>query len=150
MKNNDNFILELYRSRMQHFVTQGNRLWIRFHYFLTAEFALVGLFFLKGLSTNVQLNIIVPILGVICSFLWYLIGAQDLFFYEAFRKGVNSVEENLILPKCGENIAALNTFMKEIKHTPIRFKIKHIGVTSFIAICPIVFLILWVIFFFIF
>ena len=100
MNNDDTtFVIELYRTRMQHFVNQGNRLWIRFHYFLTAELALIGIYLLKAEYTTLINENLIPMLGIMCSILWYLIGAQDLYFYELYRKGVHTVEDNLILSK---------------------------------------------------
>ena len=70
MNNDDTtFVIELYRTRMQHFVNQGNRLWIRFHYFLTAELALIGIYLLKAEYTTLINENLIPMLGIMCSIL---------------------------------------------------------------------------------
>jgi len=139
---NDNLFLELYKTRLEQFVIQGNRLWIRFHYFLTAEIALIGLFLVRGSDFTVQYLHLIPLLGIICSIIWYLIGAQDLYFYDGYRKAFNTIEAEVIA-KLGNSIIPTKIHLSDIKGGLLRFRIKGIGVTSFTSICPILFLLLW-------
>jgi hypothetical protein len=80
---NDEFRLEYYRNLRERLTSQGDRLWKRFNYFLTVEVAVAGAFILgpSGLSDNWRF-VGLPALGLGWSLLWFLIAANDLWFYE--------------------------------------------------------------------
>lgn len=145
--NDDSLFLELYKARMQYFANQGDRTWIRFYYFLTVELALASIYLAGDKNLIGATENLLPFLGILFSLLWYLIGAQDVYFYEGYRNAVTAAEE-LVLSKLSNTVSPTNKYIRDIKPNLFRFKIRHIGVTTFAAICPILFLILWILSFF--
>ncbi len=145
--NDESLFLEIYRARMQYFANQGDRTWLRFYYFLTVELALASVYLAGDKNLVGDARNLLPFLGILFSLLWYLIGAQDVYFYEGYRKAMSAAEE-LVLSKSGKAVNPTNKYIRDIKPNLFCFKIRHIGVTTFAAICPLLFLILWILSFF--
>jgi len=141
----DDFVLEYYRNIRERLTSQGNRLWIRFHYFLTVEVALVGAFLAtkNGLSEHWQL-LLIPFLGLCWSGFWFLIGAQDLWFYEDRYESLRKFENEKILKEIGFMPSRLTkSDIPKFKRF-ICFKIPEYGVTSLAPIFPILFVLIWI------
>ncbi|MCU0286511.1 MAG: hypothetical protein MUF15_08925 [Acidobacteria bacterium] len=142
-KQDNEIILEHYRALRERFVTQGNRLWTRFHYFLTIEAAILGVFLTKTFTTSVSWSECgILFLGLLWSILWFIIGAQDLWFYEQALERLDEFELNYI-------ISNIDGWHKKDYDIPkwkklVCFKIGECGVTTFASICPGLFIILWV------
>lgn len=90
----------------------------------------------------------VPFLGMGLSFLWYIIGAQDYYFYEKFRKMLNCFEKEYIDKRFNDSCADI-----KIK-TPFYkilfcWKIPKYGVTVFAAASPLIFGITWLVLYFV-
>lgn len=136
--------LEHYRSLRERFTSQGDRLWLRFYYFLTIDAALLGVLLTKVGAPPSQLpRFVVPFLGLFWTAIWFVIGAQDLWFYEQSRKKLDAFKSKHVVP----NIAGWDED-REYYAVPrwkklICFKIPKCGVTTFAAICPLLFLPVW-------
>lgn len=68
------YVLEHYRALRERFICQGDRLWKRFHFFLTINVALVGAFLLRSeVAKAGQVQVWGPRLGVLVSVVWIII-----------------------------------------------------------------------------
>lgn len=132
------FVLEHYRRLSDSFTTQGNRLWTRFNYFLTIEAGALGLHF----SGHVLSTTALLVVGCILSILWYLVGAQDVWFYQEARYRLREFTLLQILPGIpgwsDPDLGAQPWWRR-----PLCFRLPRLGVTHFASICPIAFGCVW-------
>ncbi len=142
----DDFVLEHYRALRERFTSQGNRLWTRFHLLLTVNVALAGAFLAReNLDAADRLARLGPVLGIALSVLWFVIGAQDFWFYEDARARLNRFKfENILAripawPRDEEE----KTYKAPYPKWLICFKIPKVGVTTFAALVPLLSLALW-------
>lgn len=136
------FILEHYRRLRESFVTQGNRLWARFNYLLVGQAALVGVFL-----TREKHPVVLPVLGFVSALLWYVVAAQDLWFYQQAREKLLSFTSRLIIPR-------LSGWSDAEEEEPYKvspwwryvfcFKIPKLGTTHFASVFPILFVVFWI------
>ena len=140
---NSEFVLEHYRALRERFTSQGNRLWMRFHFFLTVEVAL-GAYLLRP-PAAADGRVLPSLLGVLMSLLWFLIGAQDYWFYEDSRKRLSRYKSECILAKidCWGEEQENTKFRARSYQKTICFLIPGVGVTAFAAICPLICLTAW-------
>ncbi|MBZ5585402.1 MAG: hypothetical protein LAQ30_25005 [Acidobacteriia bacterium] len=115
-------------------------MWTRFNYFLTIEAGALGVYFTKG-----ALSATLPLVGCFLSLLWYLISAQDVWFFQEARHRLREFTRCQIVPNvhrwtvCDEERGLDQPWWKY----PICFRIPRVGVTHFAAVCPIAFGCLW-------
>lgn len=138
-------IIEYYRTLREHFITQGNRMWTRFNYFLTIETAIIGIYLTKTTIISVSWpgNGII-FLGIFWTILWFIIGAQDLWFYKQYQKRREEFEKKYI----GHNLEGWdiieNHYNVPCVKTLVCFKIPKCGVATFASLCPLLLLIGWI------
>lgn len=153
MQNNEadnkriDFLIEVYKLRVQFHSEHIDRLWTRFNFLLTTEIALLGLFFTIWADNNSWNGFVMfPILGIIVSVLWYILGAQDHYYFEGFRKQIWSLEKAISKELA---VSALEEYLfdqvKDVKFNLVTWRWKIISLSKLIAIFPILFLILWVV-----
>lgn len=138
------FALEYYRNMRERLTSQGNRLWTRFHYFLTIEAAMMGAFILvpEGLSAGWRF-VGLPLIGLCWSTVWFMIAANDLWFYEERYKRLKVFEKEQIVPKVGTVPGKMSKAdLPRVKRL-VCFKIPKCGATTFSAIVPGCFAVLW-------
>jgi len=144
-KNSDcDVVIEHYKALRERFVVQGNRLWTRFHYFLTVEAALLGIYLTKAATISVSWpKFGILYLGLFWTILWFIIGAQDLWFYEQARKRLDEFKSKYI-------VAGLVGWDEKAEYytvpwwkKPFCFKIAKCGVTSFASVIPFLFIFIW-------
>lgn len=141
----DEFVSQYFQNARERLTSQGDRLWNRFNYFLTIETALVGAFFIRPDHLGSGLRLYgLGVLGIISSLVWFLIAAQDLWFYEDRYKKLKQIEKDLISAKVPFIYepnwqSELPTWKKFLC-----FKIPQCGSTTFSAICPALFFVLWI------
>ena len=80
------FLVKDYELKLRYVSDHFQRMWTRFNFFVTIESALIGskIFFGKEGFT-----IEVAWIGVVVSFIWYIIGAQDRHLVVQYRKEVD-------------------------------------------------------------
>ena len=135
------FVLEHYRRLSQAFTLQGNRLWARFNYFLTIEAGALGLYFSSHIPSTA-----LPVVGCVLSILWYLIGAQDVWFYQEARERLREFTRREILPgipRWSETDEETRLGIQPWWRRLLCFKLPRLGVTHFASICPIAFVSVW-------
>ena len=144
----DEYILEHYKALRERYTSQGNRLWNRFNFFLTVNVAIAGgLIAGKNVDDFPKSTLYGPLIGIVFSLIWLLIGAQDLWYYDNSRKKLENYRDRLILPKIpdwgtGDEEKELPKWTSK---RMLRFKIPRIGVTTFSAIIPLVAVVSWTI-----
>lgn len=144
--NNRELYLEFYRNIRERLTSHGNRLWLRFRYFLTIEAAIIGAFVLKPKLFHSEVYFWgVPIVGFLWSLIWYLIASNDLWFYEERYSAMkNFKDENII------NRTSLTRYKLKKDELPkwkriFCYKFKNCGSTTFSSIIPFTFIFLWII-----
>lgn len=146
VKNNeDQYVFEYYQNARERLTSQGNRLWNRFNYFLTIETALIGAFFIRPehLGDGTRLYGL-GLLGIIWSLVWFLIAAQDLWFYQDRYEKLKQIEDNLINRKITFTYdPSWRSSMPPWKKA-LCFKVPDCGSTTFSSICPALFFFLWI------
>ena len=93
-KNQANFLTEAYKLRAHLYSEHTGRMWTRFNYLLTANIALFG-FFLNTLFEEMPPinSTLFPVGGIMISIIWYVLGAQDRYYFEGFRIQTQEVEK---------------------------------------------------------
>jgi predicted ester cyclase len=84
--NQKDFLVKDYELKARYLSDHFQRMWTRFNFFITIESALVGsklVFGDKGFTTDVASA------GLIVSFIWYIIGAQDRHLVQVYRNEAN-------------------------------------------------------------
>ncbi|MBD1388214.1 hypothetical protein IC617_02115 [Neiella sp. HB171785] len=146
MEKEDEFLLEYYRNIRERLTSQGDRMWARFNYFLTIQSALIGAFYIRPESLDESLRLYaLGGLGLIWSVLWFLIAAQDLWFYEDRYEKLRAFESDHIETQIGfSHVRSWHATMPMWKKL-MCFKIPKVGSTTFSAICPFLFIVVWIV-----
>jgi hypothetical protein len=130
-------LLAVYRTRVELLITQGNRLWTRFNYFLAVEVALGALYYVYHVPVAV-------IIGLGFSCLWYAIAANDHYFIKHDRERVRSFEDEYFVPLAGEpKFKPLYTEKIEIKQRWDCFDIRPLRVTRASVYIPVLCALSW-------
>jgi len=138
-------LLEHYRSLSERFTSQGNRLWMRFHYFLTGEAALLGAYLTRLADPSLSWpKTVLPLLGLFWTAVWFIVAAQDLWFYEQARKRLDAFKLKYIVSQFPAWDEDAEHYIVPRWKRPVCFKIPKCGVTTLASICPLLFVVLWV------
>lgn len=141
-------VYEHYHYLRERFTSQGDRLWKRFYYFLTVEVALVGAFLIKegAIIPANEYKFIVNNIGLVLSVIWFLIGAQDIWYYDNARRRLDRYKFKNIIPlitNWTEN-EERETLPNITAKMVWRFRIPKFGVGSFASMIPLISIGLWV------
>jgi hypothetical protein len=83
----NDLLFEDYRIKVDYLKSQYDRLWTRFHFFLTVELAIFG--FLGYLTFNhpsLDVTVLPIAMGFFVSLLWYIVGAEDRALVEVYEE----------------------------------------------------------------
>jgi hypothetical protein len=91
------FLIEAYRQRVQLHNNHTDRMWTRFNYLLVTNVTLAGfsVTILTGQTPFYGELILFSIIGFVISVIWYVLGAQDRYYFEGFRKQVQEIEQEI-------------------------------------------------------
>lgn len=146
-KDKNDFLREVYRLRIQLYGEFTNRMWTRFNFLLTAEIAVIGFLITSSIEPEWKDNLwLFPAIGIFISFIWYVLGAQDRYYFEGFRKQVQYLE-NKIAKELGIKDLDMFAFGDPaiIKQDPFTWRWKFISLSRLVAALPLFFLISWMI-----
>lgn len=90
------FLFEDYKTKLEYLRHQYDRLWGRFHFFLTVELAIFG--FLGYLTFDKQYPDATPYpiaLGIFVSVLWYIVGAEDRALVEVYGERARAAAKRI-------------------------------------------------------
>lgn len=146
MDTND-FLLKDYELKIRYLTDHLSRMWQRFNYMLSIQTAIAGgKFFLYNDTNGPDFDF--GFIGLIFAIIWYLLGAQDRYLFELYRKQVAQSFAYLkaeIAPKERSHVGQVDDApeAKEIKKGVMTWRIKGISSTKLAAIVPLVIICLW-------
>jgi hypothetical protein len=80
-------LFEDYKLRLEYLKGQYDRLWLRFNFFLSIELALFGFLSYLTYEKSASNPALLPgLAGLGVSALWYVVGAQDHYLVDEYRK----------------------------------------------------------------
>ena len=147
LKERNDFLKEIYRLRVQLYGEFSGRMWTRFNFLLTAEIGVLG--FLITNSTKpewVDEFWLFPAVGIFISLIWYILGAQDRYYFEGFRKQVQYLE-NKITEELGVEDVDMFAFGNptNVKQGLFTWRWRLISLSRLVAALPLFFLISWIV-----
>ena len=134
METNDKYV-EYYRWLRELFALQGNRLWQRFHFFLTVEVAITSFYFLGKLDFSLKAT---SSIAGSWSLIWTLISYLDYSFYNYCCQNLREFEKREILETLNTEKNLYQTTLYKITKPWDRR-----NVTFFSVIIPFVFCLVW-------
>ena len=142
---NIDFLIEAYKIRAKLYSDLTTRMWIRFNYLLTASTALFGLFFTVWMNSDSPEGVFwFPIVGIIISALWFILGAQDRYYFEGFRNQTRQVEAELSKELNSTNLQGLEFGSANVDRTNLlTWRWKRASLSRLPAIVPLFFVFLW-------
>ena len=146
-KEKNDFLKEVYKLRVQLYGEFTGRMWSRFNFLLTAEIGAIGFFITSSIEPEWRDNLwLFPVIGMFVSLIWYILGAQDRYYFEGFRKQVQYLE-NQMMKELG--IKDLDSFAFgnpiNVKKDLFTQRWRFISLSRLVAALPLFFLISWVI-----
>ena len=147
LKERNDFLKDVYRLRVQLYSEFSGRMWTRFNFLLTAEIGVLG--FLITNSTNpewIEELWLFPAVGIFISLIWYILGAQDRYYFEGFRKQVQYLE-NKITKELGIEDVDMFAFGNptDVKQGLFTWRWRFISLSCLVAALPLFFLISWIV-----
>src|SRR4051794_36437510 len=83
----NDLLFEDYRIKLDYLKNQYDRLWTRFHFFLTVELTIFGFLGYLTFDHPARDATVLPIaMGFFVSLLWYVVGAEDRALVEVYRE----------------------------------------------------------------
>jgi hypothetical protein len=148
LKDKIDFLKEVYRLRVQFYSEYTSRMWTRFNFLLTAEIGVLGLLISNAADPVWREELwLFPAAGIFISLIWYILGAQDRFYFEGFRSQIQYIE-NMIIEKLEINDVNMFAFGNptDVKQDIIlTWRWKFISLSRLVAAFPIFFLVSWII-----
>jgi hypothetical protein len=139
------FLIEAYKLRAQLYGDLTNRMWSRFNYLLAASVALFGIFFNIWFTIQARNGVFwFPVAGIIISAVWFILGAQDRYYFEGFRIQVRQVEEEIsnelkITNLKGREFASV----KDVQTDWVTWRWSFGSLSRLPALVPILFALMW-------
>lgn len=140
------FLIEAYRLRVQLYNNHTGRMWTRFNYLLVTSVALFGFSVTAWVGDPSHGGLILfPIVGVIISIIWYVLGAQDRYYFEGFRKQIREIEQEI----CTElGVTQLENRMFGSAHEAetnwLTWRSHKASLGRLPALIPLIFALIWV------
>ncbi len=146
---NDEFLMDDYKLKLDYLKSQFDRMWTRFNFFLSIEVALFGfLGWLVFEKHNPNASPLPSLLGLAVSGLWYVIGAQDRALVEFYRSNVNAAAKRFAKGKDEHQ-------WYEAEHTAIEAKSvfnglsswywKRVSITRMPAVVSLILIVIWLV-----
>jgi hypothetical protein len=147
LKEKNDFLKDAYQLRIQFYSDHTSRMWTRFNFLLTAEIGVLGFLITKWADPLWQEKLwLFPSAGIFISLIWYILGAQDRYYFEGFRNQIQYLEKQ-ISKELG--IEDLHRFAfgnpTDVKQGAFTWRWKFISLSRLVAAFPIFFLIAWLI-----
>ena len=143
------FAIKDYELKIRYMTDHLTRMWSRFNYMLGIQTASAGGKFLLVSAENNELAF--GVIGFLFALLWYLLGAQDRYLFELYRKQVEKAFTNLGIDNLPKELsyvgrtqeASEDKCVTKAWHT---WRIESISSTKMAAIVPMVIMVLWVVY----
>ena len=141
------FLAKDYELRIRYLTDHFARMWTRFNYFVGIESALVGG---KVIFGDGKLSQPVAGLGAAVALVWYLMGAEDRFLVEVYRRQVAQaaalVARSAWSPDLPPylHVGEVEESSKGIRMSPSGWRVAAISTTRLAAWIPLLVLVGWV------
>jgi hypothetical protein len=148
------FLTKDYELKIRYLTDHFSRMWTRFNYFVGVESAIVGGKLIFGGGT---LSTPVAVLGALVALVWYLMGAEDRFLVQVYRRHVaeagalltgsaalvaGSVWSSRLPPY--RHVGEVEESSKTIEMSPVGWRIEAISTTRLAAWIPLFVLVGWI------
>lgn len=143
-------LLKEYELGIQYLTNQYSRMWMRFNFFITLDTALAVA--LVGFSKDKWvplLAIAIGTVGLITSVFWYVFGAQDRYYVEAYRRQIGHTAAELwkredSWPYIGLSpVDIQRRTKKKIPRTLLQWGWDPLSVTKLAAAFPLLVVLIW-------
>jgi len=132
MNNYIDILLDLYKLKFNMLNNYVNRSWQRLNWLFTIESAWLSLYFtIDKYKILLKKELFWIIVGIIISFLWFIMGLEDHFSIKSYSEDVKKLEKDIY------NFIHYN----EDNENKRRFNIKQ---TSFLWFIPLIFFVIWI------
>jgi len=146
-KAHTDFLVKDYELKIRYLSDHFTRMWNRFNYFVAIESAIVsGKFFLG----NGKLSTGVAVVGAVLAFVWYVLGAEDRYLVQVYRKQVNDAGDRVarLLLKQEHSYLPVGDIEQTQKNIPMRiagWRLEAISTTKLAALIPLLLTLTWVV-----
>ena len=141
----EDFAIKDYELKVRYLTDHLGRMWPRFNFMLGIQTTLAGGKFFLGDAENAW-----PILciGFVFASMWYILGAQDRYLVELYRKQVASAHQSIIKNLTGASKIHVGQ-VEAIKDMKVdcdwfTWRNSRVSSTKMAAIVPLVIAVLWV------
>jgi len=148
-KGESEFLIDAYKVRAELHNQHTTRMWFRYNILLVAETTLLG-FFLKTWIENPTSNsgsFLLLGLGLFLSLIWYILAAQDRYYFEGFRAQIQALEDRITKLLNIENFDKF-TFGKptDVTEDFLTWRLKTLSLSRLVSASPVLFFLLWLVF----
>jgi hypothetical protein len=141
------FLVKDYELKVRYLTDHFSRMWTRFNYFVGIESALVGG---KVIFGDGKLSLPVAGLGAAVALVWYLMGAEDRFLVELYRRQVAQAAALVATSAWSPDlppylyVGEVAESSKGIRMSPSGWRIAAISTTRLAAWIPLLVLLGWI------
>jgi hypothetical protein len=146
-KSTSDFLVKDYELKIRYLSDHFTRMWNRFNYFVAIESALVSGKFFFG---NGKLSQGLAVIGAVLAFVWYVMGAEDRYLVEVYRKHVEDAGA-LVAQALWQEKGALYRHVGEIEETSRTvpqnisgWRLKAVSTTKLAALIPLLLTLTWI------
>ena len=146
------FVIKDYELKIRYMTDHLSRMWSRFNYMLGIQTAIAGgKFFLDNANNCKSEELAFGVIGFLFALLWYLLGAQDRYLFELYRKQVEKAFTNLGIDNLPKELSYVGRTQEAWEDKCVTkawhtWRIESISSTKMVAIVPMVIMVLWVVY----
>ena len=147
------FHKEHYYKKIDYLKDHFSRMWTRFNFFLTVESALFGgkVFVQSNTIATNEFLWQIALIGFFVSVIWYIMGAEDKYLVNLYRKEVEQEFEKLkecLSPHITEKMTYYVGQTKDVSDLRLKtglfeWKFERISTTTMAAIIPFLLMLVW-------
>jgi hypothetical protein len=144
------FAIKDYELKIKYLTDHFGRMWPRFNYFVVVQTAIVGGRFLVNQG---QLSSALAITGALLAAIWYIMGAEDRFLVQIYRKQIEDAAKRVVDLAEWKNsqekvnyryVGEIEATAKELRMNPTGWRLSTISTTKLAAIVPLIVFAAWI------
>jgi hypothetical protein len=144
------FAIKDYELKIRYLTDHFGRMWPRFNYFVVVQTAIVGG---KFLTNEGKLSSALAVTGAFLAAIWYVMGAEDRFLVQVYRKHVEDAAKRVVdLAEWEDSrkkadyryVGEIEASAKEIRMNPTGWRVPAISTTRLAAIVPLIVFAVWI------
>ena len=147
------FLFKDYELKIRYMTDHLSRMWTRFNYMLGIQLAIAGGKFLgSNDAQGYEAEFIVT--GLVVALAWYLLGAQDRFLFDLYRRQVKSAFEALSFQEGEKQWKPSGSHVGQVKDAAeyklvepslLNWRSESFSSTKFAALFPLIVAALWIV-----